>query len=90
MSRCSVAPVTTIQFLISELPEFILSLGNWDNLVRSFCFMPSRAIWSSSSSTTKWLNPPEARIPTRCLFGQASMALRGESTRVVHVFIEPY
>src|SRR2546425_2296846 len=72
ISRCSTAPAVAIQLRISEFPEFRRSLGIAARVAASLFCMAVMTWWSSSSSMTKWLKPPEAMTATRLLLGHRS------------------
>src|SRR5260370_14025388 len=72
----SAAPATAIQLRISELPAWSLLRGKVCRKARSLSASALRLARSSSSSTRKWLKPPEASTPIRTSAGYASIARR--------------
>src|SRR5262245_55991939 len=64
-SRCATAPASATQLRISELPACSLLRGRLFRKAASLSAQALRIARSNSSSTRKWLRPPDAATPTR-------------------------
>ena len=60
------APARQIQLRISELPDCNFASGAVRKNAASLRRSASSNARSNASSTTKWLSPPDAMMPTRC------------------------
>jgi len=76
MLMAMAAAAVVIQLRISDEPELSFVAGMAHSASASLRLQASSRPRSSSSSTVKWLKPPEARIPTRALPGAALTASR--------------
>ena len=74
MSSGSVAPASTTQFLISDVPRVSRSTGRFASASASLAASAVSVMSSISSSRMTWLSPPEAITATRASLSHDSMA----------------